>query len=101
MNKPRKPLKKIVQPGSVYFYFYHAFNKVSLAYFNDWINENLPKGAFDITLSLDEDFDYESGEYISSSIEVGYKILINNTRYVSEMKKYNKRLIKWKKEQCQ
>ncbi len=98
MNKPIKPTKKIEQPGSITFYFEHASNSVSLEYFNQWVKDNLPKGAFDVALTLDEEYDYYSGEIMSVYLQVEYKTLVDNTRYVSEMKKYKKKLAEWKKE---
>lgn len=100
MNKPQKPSKKIEQPGSLTFYFDHASNKVSLEYFNQWVEDNLPGGAYDVALTMDEDYDYYSGEIVSVNLQIEYKTLIDNTRYVSQMKKYKKQLAKWK-EQCQ
>lgn len=98
MNKPIKPTKKIEQPNSMTFHFDHASNTVSLEHFNQWVKDNLPIGAFDVALSLDEDYDYYSGEITSVYLRIEYKIWVPNTRYVSQMTKYNKQLAKWKKE---
>lgn len=100
MKKPEKPTKKIVVPNSRSFYFDHASNKVSIDYFMNWVKETVPKGGWDITLSMDEDYDFESGEHISSYLVVSWKEKVKNTRYVSEMKKYEKKMKEWK-EQCQ
>jgi len=99
MRKPITPTKKVEQPGSLTFYFDHVSNRVSLDYFNQWVKDNLPKGSFDVALTLDEDYDYYSGDIISVYLRVEYKTLVDNTRYKSEMKKHEKQLAKWK-EQC-
>lgn len=80
------------------FYFDHASNRVSLEYFNQWIKDNLPQGAFDVALTLDEDYDYYSGEITSVYLKIEYQILVENTRYKSQLKKYEKQLAKWKEE---
>jgi hypothetical protein len=89
----KKPTKTILVPHCRTFYFDHVSNKVSIDYFMDWIKETVPKGAVDVTIGMDEDYDYESGDLLSSNIVVSWKQKAKNTRYVSEMKK-------WKK-QCQ
>ena len=92
--KPIKPTKIIEQPGSLTFYFDHVSNRVSLEYFNQWIKDNLPKGAYDVGLAMDEDYDYYSGEITAVYLRIEYKIKVKNTRYVSQMKKYEKQLAK-------
>ena len=100
MNKPTKPKKKLYLPAGQTFWFDHASNKVSLQYFLDWIKDNVPKKARDVTISIEEDFSYEDGSIISCNIRVEWKVKVDNSRYVSQMKKYKKQLAKWK-EQCQ
>ncbi len=100
MRKPKKPTKKIEVPNSCSFYFDHTSNKVSIDYFLNWVKETVPKGAKDITLSMGEDYCCETGDHISSYLVLSWKEKVKNTRYVSEMKKYEKQLKEWK-EQCQ
>lgn len=97
MKEPKKPTKKIEVMNSRSFYFDHVSNKVSIDYFLTWIKETVPKGAKDITLSMDEDYCYETGDHISSYLVLSWKEKVKNTRYVSEMKKYESKLRKWKK----
>lgn len=98
ISPPIKPELKVGQPGSLTFYFDHTSNKVSLEYFNRWVKDNLPQGAYDVGLTLEEDYDYYSGDIVSVDLKIEYKTLVDNTRYVSQMKKYEKQLAKWKKE---
>lgn len=100
VNKPQKPNKIVEQPGSMTFYFDHSSNKVSLDYFNQWVKDNLPKGAYDVSLSLDEEYDHYSGEIMTTNLQVEYLIKVDNAKYDSQMKKYQKQLAKWN-EQCQ
>ena len=99
IDKPQKPKKKILLPASRTFYFDYTSKKVSLDYFLGWVKENAPKGAKDITISIDEDIDYETGYTNSCNILVEWKVKMDNVRYDSQMKKYKKQLAKWK-EQC-
>jgi hypothetical protein len=100
MRKPQKPTKRIEMTGSVRFYFDHVSNKVSLSYFLGWVKENIPKGAKDITLSMDEDYDDYDGTIINCGLEVGYKYRAKNPNYHNELQKYERKLRKWKREQC-
>ena len=43
------------------FCFDHVSNKVSLDYFLDWIKENVPKNADDITIGLEDEFNCMGG----------------------------------------
>ena len=98
MKKPIKPEKKIVCELSRDFYFDHVSNKVSLDAFLAWIKETVPFGAIDITLSLDEEYDYYDGGIASCQIQLGWKKIIDNPNYEKEIKKYNKKLSKWMKD---
>jgi hypothetical protein len=97
MNKPQKPSKTVEQPGSIIFHFDHTSNKVSIQYFNQWIKDNVPKGAFDVALTLDEDYDY-SGEIMGVYLRIEYKTLVPNAHYKSQVKTYEKQLAEWKEQ---
>jgi hypothetical protein len=99
VNKPTKPKKKIYLPAGTTFYFDHTSKKVSLSYFLDWIKETLPKGATDVTISMDEDCSEYDGSIISCYLQVEWKVKRDNPRYEKEFKKYKKQLAEWK-EQC-
>jgi hypothetical protein len=101
MNKPVKPNRKIYITNSKTFYFDHVSNKVSLDFFLSWVKESLPKGSSDVTISLDEDYEYETGEHLSSYLSLSWKEKIINTSYDKDLIKYQKKLKKWKNEQCQ
>ena len=100
MDKPIKPSKKVEARGARTFYFDHVSKKVSVLTFLDWLREELPDGAYDATLSIEEDVNEENGDILSCNILLEWKFLTLNTRYKSETKKYEKQLAKWKK-QCQ
>ncbi len=85
----KKPTKTIWVPNSCTFYFDHVSPKVSIDYFNNWVKETVPKGATDVTLTIDEDYD-DDGNVISSYLVLSWKQKAKNTRYVSEMKKWKK-----------
>lgn len=97
-TKPTKPTKKVEVTQSASFYFDHVSKKVSIDHFNEWVKQSAPTGATDITLSLEENYDYESGEIMNCFLIIQWNQKIDNNRYVSEMKKYDKQLAKWKKQ---
>lgn len=101
MKKPIKPSKKIEASCSETFSFDHVSNKVSLDFFLDWIKQTLPKESYDVTISLEDDYEYETGEHIISYIVLSWKEQIDNSSYDKDQVKYQKKLKKWKKEQCQ
>lgn len=95
MTKPEKPKKwKLIAKQSSY-YFDFVSNKVALTNFLDWIDETLPKGTQDITIGLVEDYDFHSTTWI----QLEWKEKAPNTKYISQMKKYQKQLKKWKAQQ--
>jgi hypothetical protein len=100
MNKPTKPSKKIEIENSKIFYFDFSSKKVSLKHFLDWIKKSLPKGSFDVTLELDEEPGYYDDEVCyggPTNLVVGWKQIVINKNYDSDLKKYNKKLEKWNK----
>lgn len=94
--KPEKPKKYKLVSNSASYHFDFVSNKVSLLVFLDWIKESLPKGAEDVTIGLENDHYYDDS---MTWIELRWKEKATNTKYVSQMKKYNKQLEEWKK-QC-
>lgn len=97
MNKPIKPKKKIIVNDSARLDFGFTNNKMAISAFLDWVNTTPPKGAFDITIELCEDWCYDD---CISSLELSWAKEIINTDYDKELKKYEKKLIKWEKK-CQ
>lgn len=100
LEKPIKPKRRMSIRHRANFYFDHASNKVSLPYFLTWIKEQVPKNAKDTTIELEDEYgDYAEDGIIKSWIQVSWDVSIKNKSYPAEMKKYQKQLIKWKK-QC-
>lgn len=98
MDKPVKPSKYNLIRRSTNFYFDFVSNEVSLDVFLEWIEKNksvMPKGATDVRISLGEEFYYDDS---SIWITLSWSEPVKNTRYVSQMKKYAKQLIQWKKQ---
>ncbi len=88
----------MVIEGSATFYdFDFTCKKVSLSHFLDWCKKAAPPKAKDMTLQIREDWEYND---CIVSLELQWKQLIPNRDYDREMKKYQKKLTKWKK-QCQ
>lgn len=89
--KPIKPEKQmIIKDGAAYFFdFIH--NKVALSVFQDWLKTTIPKGAFDITIGIEEDH-YDAG---IAWLAISWKIKIKNKSYNEQLKKYKIKLSKW------
>lgn len=102
MNKPKKPSKKIELEYSGRFYFDHVSKKISLKFFLDWIKDTAPKGSYDISVSLDEEPEYCycdeicCGHGTTSYLAIYWKRKVPNKLYDKELKKYKKKLVKWK-----
>jgi hypothetical protein len=94
--KPEKPKKWKLVTNHASYYFDFVSNKVSLLVFLDWIKDEVPEGAEDVTIGLENDHYYDDS---ITWIGLNWKEKVPNTKYVSQMKKYNKQLEKWK-EQC-
>lgn len=96
MREPTKPKKKIIIEGSTPFYdFDFACKKVSLQHFLDWCKKSLPPKAKDVTIEIDETWEYDD---CIVSLVLNWKQEIPNEDYKKELKKYYKKLAKWEKE---
>jgi hypothetical protein len=93
--KPIKPNKRIVIKENSSYHFDWTSKKVSLIVFLDWIKDTIPKGAFDVTIGLENDHYYDDG---ITWISIAWQIEVDNTLYTIQMKKYDKQLVKWKKQ---
>ena len=71
MKKIKKLTKKKLVSNSTTFVFDHASKKVSLLYFLEWAQKAIPKGAEDITLELEEE--WEDDYYLNTSIVISWK----------------------------
>jgi len=94
MNKPIKPKKIIDVVHTATYDFNWVSKKVSLDDFQEWIKETVPHKATDVTLELCEDFEYDNQ---LTWLEVGWTTKEPNPYYLREMKKYETKLRKWKK----
>jgi hypothetical protein len=100
MDKPMKPKKKIERPHHVNFYFDYVSNKVSLDHFLSWIKETIPSKAKNITIELGEEYgDYAEDGIINHWIQLNWNEMVRNINYEKQIKKYEKKLARWKK--CQ
>lgn len=96
--KPQKPKKYWVTRRTASYDFNWVSKKVAIDVFMNWVKDTLPKGAKDVTIGIGEDFYYDSN---MTWLELEWNEKVPNTRYVSDMKKYQKRLKQWKEQQCQ
>lgn len=94
MNKPIKPRKKIIVEGSATYDFNWVSKKVSWAGFQEWVKEVVPRGAKDVTLELREDWEYDS---CFTYLEISWKIKMPNQHYEKELKKFERKMRKWRK----
>lgn len=83
----KKPSRKITVPRSIKFDFDWISKKVSLTYFMDWCNDNVPANAIDMTLELVEVWEYDD---CLTYLEIAWKETIINPDYEKQLKKYNK-----------
>ena len=97
MNKPEKPNKKTVVTGYARYDFNWVSKKVSWEVFKDWVKEIVPRGAYDVTLELREDWEYDT---CFTSLEIAWKKKVLNKHYEKEMAKYRKKMEKWQKQQA-
>ena len=97
LKKPEKPKKWKLVTNSESYHFDFVSNKVALSVFLDWIKESVPEDAENVTISLEDDHYYDDS---MTWIELQWKEKVPNTKYISQMKKYEKQLKEWK-EQCQ
>lgn len=100
MRKPIEPEKMITINGMVEFHdwdYWHD-NKVPFEDFTAWCTKNVPTGATDTSLKLNKSWEYDD---CIVSLELHWKQMVPNPNYNKDLKKYEKKLVKWKKEQCQ
>lgn len=95
MTKPEKPKKWILVTNHADYHFDFVSNKVALVNFLDWIDESLPNGAQDVTIGLENDHYYDDS---MTWVGLTWKEKAPNTKYVSQMKKYQRQLQKWKEQ---
>jgi hypothetical protein len=102
LAKPKKPKKRIEVAKTARFdAFDFTCKKVSIKFFLDWLKKTTPRKAKDVTLELSEDMDYDYDGNLSNiwtHIELGWKEVIDNPDYEREMKKYEKKLKKFKEQ---
>ncbi len=95
MTKPEKPKKRITVRKTADAPFDWTCKKLAIGFFMDWVKQTTPAGAKDVTLELREDWDYY-GNDCTVSLELAWDEVIDNPNYDSEMKKYEKKLKKFK-----
>lgn len=95
MNKPVKPTKKIIVKHNITYDFDWISKKVSFDGFLAWKKENIPANAKDVTLELVEDWEYDS---CFTYLRLEWEQIETNPSYEKELKKYQKKLEKWKKQ---
>jgi hypothetical protein len=93
IQKPKRPTKYIWQNNYRTFDFNYVSKKVSLDYFIEWCKKEVPKNAKDVTLELNEYWEYDD---CIVSLNITWKEKVLNTRYTSEISKYNKKMLKFK-----
>jgi uncharacterized protein involved in tellurium resistance len=91
-KKLKKPTKKFWLQTSKEFYFLTVSNKVDLDVFLGWCKD-LPKGSKNITLTLNEGWDYDG---ISPHIVLEWEEQRTNSNYENDLKKYNKKMLNQK-----
>lgn len=96
IDKPQRPMRRIVAKATADYHFYHVSSKVSLISFLDWCKEVIPKGAMDVTIELKEHQYEEDGDEIW--IQLAWEQDIKNKDYDKQIKKYAKQLLKWEKQ---
>lgn len=94
MNKPEKPKKLITIRKYTTYDFTWVSKKVALDNFLDWCKKSTPANAKDVTLELVEDWEYDS---CFTYLRLEWEEVIRNPHYENEVKKYEKKLTRWKK----
>ena len=98
MNKLEKPKKEVILEGCATYNFSWVSKKVSWAGFQEWVKSVVPKGAKDVTLELREDWCYDD---CFTYLEIAWKKKMPNQHFDQEMKKYERKMRKWQKQQAQ
>jgi len=93
MKKPTKPEKMVVERRSVRFDFNWISKKVSWTGFQEWVKDQVPPDATDVTLELIEEWEYDD---CLTSLELSWNQTVPNTKYEKELKKYKKEMKKWR-----
>lgn len=97
LAKPEKPKKRITVRNTAEAPFDWTCKKLSIEFFLNWVKENTPANADDVTLELREDWDYY-GNDCTVTLELAWNEVIDNPNYEREMKKYKKKLKKFKEQ---
>lgn len=100
VKQPVKPKKTVTVRNSVHFPFYNygGDDKAPMLSFLDWCKETIPQGATNVVIGIDSEFDDFNGYLSSSHIELSWDQEIENAFYDKDMKKYEKKLAKWKEQ---
>jgi hypothetical protein len=94
IRKPTKPDRYVLERQSAVYNFNWVSKKVAWSDFQDWVYEQLPGSATDITLELVEEWMYDD---CTTYLELSWNLLVPNSQYEKELKKYEKAMVKWKK----
>lgn len=97
VTKPVKPEKRITVRNSTTYDFNWVSKKVAIGNFLAWVKESTPANAKDVTLELVEEWEYDS---CLTYLRLEWEEVIPNPHYEKDLKKYEKKLARWKK-QCQ
>ena len=101
MKKPVKPKKQIAVPHNWSVYLEHE--KVSLKDLMDIVHEHISGSVDykDIKLQLDDYWspDWDGGGIASDHIILAWEEMEDDPNYEQELKKYERKMRKWKKEQ--
>ncbi len=97
LTKPEKPKKRITVRNSATYDFNWVSKKVALDSFLAWTKEVTPANAKDVTLELVEEWMYDD---CITYLRLEWEEVIDNPHYEKDLKKYEKKLVRWKK-QCQ
>lgn len=89
-----KPSKKIIIKATASYHFNFVSKKVSWNGFLDWVSENIPHNAQDVTIELMEHKYVADGDEVW--LEFSWDKKIKNKHYDKQLKKYKKDLAKYK-----
>ena len=97
ITKAKVPEKTIIEQKTATYDFNYVSKKVALATFIEWCEDKVPFGATDITIELQETWEYDD---CFTSLELAWTQEVPNPNYESDCKKYEAKLKKLEK-QCQ
>lgn len=98
-SKPEPPQKRIIATVEKTFpfdnYLYQLRDGAPLADFLNWVKNTLPDGTSDLRIMVNEDWCYDD---CTTSLAISWREEIDNPHYDKEMKKFEKAIKKWEKE---